>query len=90
MMTPLKQRILMLIRRAGPGGISGDDLFAIVYDGQLPRYHGGHKDYARTARTALKVHIYQLNKLIAQDGYLIRGSHCQGGWYQLQRADDGH
>jgi hypothetical protein len=86
-MTPLKARIFGLLRRAGSDGIAGDDLFAIVYDGQLPRYHGGHKDYSESsARSALKANIWQLNKLIVADGYRIDG---RGGCYRLQRRADG-
>ena len=46
-MTPLKQRILDIVQRAGVDGIPAEDLFAIVYDGALPRYHGSHADWAR-------------------------------------------
>jgi hypothetical protein len=84
---PLKERILSLIRRAGPTGITGDDLFAIAYDEHLPRYRGGHKGrYETRARSALKANIYQINQLIQATGYRIVGSNCPGGWYRLVRV----
>jgi hypothetical protein len=82
-MTPLKDRIYHLIRRAGPAGISGDDLFAIAYDGRLPRYQGGRAGPGETRqRSALKSNVYQLNKQIAANGHRIVG---RGGTYRLIR-----
>jgi hypothetical protein len=82
-MTPLKDRIFQLIRRAGVDGIEGDLLFAIVYDGRLPRYRGGHAGRDETRqRDSLKANICQLNKQIAADGLRIAG---RGGTYRLIR-----
>jgi hypothetical protein len=62
-LTPLKQRIFDVIRRAGPDGIYHDDLFSIIYQ---------HHEKIPT-EDVLKAHCYQLRKL----GYKIRG--CKGG-----------
>jgi hypothetical protein len=83
---PLKERVLNFIRRPGPDGIAGDELFAIAYDDQLPRYCGGHKGRGETcARSARKANIHQLNKLLGPTGYRIVGSGCRGGHYRLQK-----
>ena len=85
-MSPLKERILSLIRRSGAAGIDGDDLFAIAFDDQLPRYRGGHKGQGETrARSALKANVYQINQQIKSAGYRIVGSRCRGGHYWLRR-----
>jgi hypothetical protein len=87
-MTPLKNRVLTLIRRAGPNGISGDDLFAIIYDGQLPCYRGGHAGRDETRqRTTLKANIHQLNKSIAANGIRVCGERCPGGHYRLVKME---
>jgi hypothetical protein len=80
-MTPLSERLLHLLHLAGPSGISGDDLFGIIYDGATPRYQGGNKQHRE--RTALKALIWQLNQELAHDGLRIVGEKCAGGWYRL-------
>jgi hypothetical protein len=84
-MTPLKQRIFEIVRRAGPDGIAGDVLFDLVYDGRTPRYRGGHhgRDESR-ARATLNANIYQLNQQL--DGHRIVGERCAGGRYRLVRT----
>jgi hypothetical protein len=84
-MTPLKQRIFAVVKRAGRDGLSGDDLFAIVYDGQLSRYVGSRHNQMRQ-RTALKANIAELNKLLADKGLRICGERCPGGWYYLRKS----
>jgi hypothetical protein len=74
-MTPIRERIFNLLRRA-PDGISGDDLFAIIYDGQLRRYQGGNRGTRQ--RTALKAHIWHLNQELKD--CRITG---RGGYYRL-------
>jgi hypothetical protein len=84
-MTPLKARIFSLIRRAGPDGIDGHDLFALTYaGGYCPRGNGIRE---RRARSALKAHIGQLNKQLARErGWRIATSRCRGGWYRLEKT----
>jgi hypothetical protein len=84
--TPLTERLLHLLKLAGPSGISGDELFRIVYDGQLPRYQGGHrgKDEQRQ-RSALKALVWRLNMELQYEGLQVVGEKCAGGWYQLKR-----
>jgi hypothetical protein len=85
-LTPLQERIFKAVGRAGVAGISCDDLFALVCDGQLPHYRGGHHGPGESQqRTALKANIWHLNKLIEGRGVRIVGSHCAGGWYRLER-----
>lgn len=87
-LSPLKARIFDLVRRAGVGGISGDALFAVIYDGQLPRYRGGHAGRGEgRQRTTLKANIAQINVALADAGWRIRGSRCAGGWYWLERQE---
>ncbi len=86
-MSPLKERILNAVRRAGVDGIAGDDLFSIVYDGALPRYRGGHAGRGESRqRAALKSNVHQLNQQIAGTGYRIVGERCAGGRYRLVRT----
>jgi hypothetical protein len=81
---PLKLRILALIRRAGPDGIDGGDLFSLVYaDGYRPDGKGIREE---RKRTALKAHINQINKKIRSSGWQIAASKCAGGWYRLQKV----
>lgn len=61
-MSRLKARIFDIVMRAAPDGIASDDLHSIV------REHGIHGDMPRVA---LKVHINQLNGLIADSGWRI-------------------
>jgi hypothetical protein len=60
-LTAFKARLFDLVRRAGIDGISSDDLWSLLYpDG------GG-------SRETLKAHIWQINELIADEGYRIEG-----------------
>src|SRR6516162_7569645 len=80
--TPLKLRIFELVRRAGPGGIGGDDLFAIVYDGQLPRYRGGHDGRGGTRqRNTLKSNIYQINRQLVDYRIVCSGRDRAARYY---------
>jgi hypothetical protein len=83
-LTPLQERIFNAVTRAGVAGICGNELFALAYDGQLPRYRGGHhgKDESQQ-RTTLKANIWHINKRIKARGLRIVGSPCAGGWYRL-------
>jgi hypothetical protein len=69
-LTPLKARIFDIITRAGVDGISASDLFDIVFaEGQ--------------SRETLKAHIWQINDLIADEGYRIKG---RDSYYALVRV----
>jgi hypothetical protein len=62
--SPLKTRILALIRRAGPCGIDVDDLFILTYaDDRCPRGKGIREE---RSRTTLKAHVGQLNRELAR------------------------
>jgi hypothetical protein len=58
-LTPLKARIFDIIARAGAGGVQADDLQALVFS--KGQGLGG-----------LKAHVWQINELIADEGYHIR------------------
>ena len=82
-MTPLHERIVALVKRSGVDGISGDDLFAIVYDGQLQRYQGGHAGHNETrSRKTLKANVWLINQQL--NGCRIVASRCHGGRYWWQ------
>ena len=69
-LTALKARIFDIVMRAGVDGISTADLYDIVCnEGQT--------------RDTLKAHIWQINDLIRDEGYLIKGL---GGHYRLAAA----
>jgi hypothetical protein len=83
-MTPLKERIFEIVRRAGPDGIASDELFGLVYDGQLQRYRGAHHGRDETQqRSKLKANINQLNQFIKAAGYRIVGERYAGGHCRL-------
>jgi len=92
-LTELKARIFDLVRHSGRDGIAGDDLFALVYNGNVPAGKGIRSE---RDRKTLKSHIGQINELI-EDGYRIV---CSGrnptSTYRLQKtntydaADDVH
>jgi hypothetical protein len=72
-LTPLQERLFDLIRRAGIDGISGADLFAILYDGRLPRYQGGHAGRGETRQpSTIKANVWLLNRALAGSGHSIR------------------
>jgi DNA-binding winged helix-turn-helix (wHTH) protein len=60
-LTPLKARIFDLVQRGGADGIDREDLFDIVFGG------------TGRCRETLKAHIFQINELIADEGYRITG-----------------
>ena len=67
-LTPFKARLFDLVQRGSVDGISSDDLFSLLYpDG------GG-------SRQTLKAHVWQINEMIADEGYRIEGS---GSSYRL-------
>jgi len=85
-MTPLKQRIFNLLKRAGPDGMDANELFWIVYgdyDGFPQRYQGARMAARgkKRQRAALKANIWQLNRQLV--GRRIVGERWQGGWYRL-------
>ena len=83
-LTPLPERSFNAVGRAGVAGIFGDELFALVYDGQLPRFQGSHHGRGGgQQRTTPKANIWHLNKRIKARGLRIVGSPCAGGWYRL-------
>jgi hypothetical protein len=67
-MTAFKARLFDLILRAGIDGIPSDDLFSLLYPG------GG------ASRQTLKAHVWQINEMIADEGYRIDG---RGSSYRL-------
>jgi hypothetical protein len=73
-MTPLKTRIVQVIRRAGPDGISLADLYGIIYADRRPPL---------PAATVLKVHIWQLRRW---HGVPIQGQRGGGGGYRMRGA----
>src|SRR5262245_42967317 len=67
-LTAFKARLFDLVRRSGIDGIHSDDLYSLLYpDG------GG-------SRHTLKAHIWQINELIADEGYRIEG---RSSFYRL-------
>jgi hypothetical protein len=67
-LTPFKARLFDLVRRSGIDGIHSDDLYSLLYP------EGGG------SRHTLKAHIWQINELIADEGYRIEG---RGSFYRL-------
>src|SRR5262245_6796202 len=67
-LTAFKARLFDLVQRGGIDGISSADLYSFLYpDG------GG-------SRQTLKAHVWQINEMIADEGYRIEGS---GSCYRL-------
>jgi hypothetical protein len=67
-LTPFKARLFDLVRRGGIEGICSDDLYSLLHpDG------GG-------SRQTLKAHVWQINEMIADEGYRIDG---RGSFYRL-------
>lgn len=66
-LTALKARIFDLIMRGGEDGISGADLLDIV----------------GLQGTCLKSHIWQINELIEDQGYRIKGKPGRGNVWRL-------
>lgn len=69
-MPRVKTRIFDAIRRAGPDGIYGDDLFDLCLRAR------------NVQRETLKAHIYQLNELLVETKFVIRR---HAGYYALER-----
>ena len=93
-MTELRWRIILMVRKAGDRGISGDELFRRAYsdyddlNDKDMRYPGSRRGRnGGRDRKALKATIWQINKMIAQYGYRIQGQHVMGGWYKWRRLD---
>lgn len=69
-LTPLKARIFDFVQRGGEEGIAREDLQEL-----LDMNHAG-----------LKSHVFQINELIKDEGYLIRcGRGDLGSFYRLVR-----
>src|SRR5262245_4968811 len=67
-LTAFKARLFDLVQRGGIDGIQSDDLYSLLYpDG------GGSPQ-------TLKAHVWQINELIADEGYRIDG---RGSSYRL-------
>jgi len=67
-LTAFRARLFDLVRRSGVDGIHSEDLYSQLYpDG------GG-------SRQTLKAHVWQINELIADEGYRIDG---RGSSYRL-------
>src|SRR5262245_7042895 len=67
-LTALKARLFDLVQRSGIDGISSDDLCSLLY----PDGGGSHQ--------TLKAHVWQINEMIADEGYRIDG---RGSFYRL-------
>jgi hypothetical protein len=67
-LTPFKARLFDLVKRGGINGIHSDDLYSLIYP------EGGG------SRQTLKAHIWQINEMIADEGYRIVG---RGSSYRL-------
>jgi hypothetical protein len=67
-LTPFKARLFDLVRRGGIDGIHSNDLYSLLY-----RERG-------SSRHTLKAHVWQINELIADEGYRIEG---HGSFYRL-------
>jgi DNA-binding winged helix-turn-helix (wHTH) protein len=59
--TPIEGRIVDLVTNAGPGGISNDDIYDLVFG------------ESTTRMDALKVHVCNINDKLADTGYQIVG-----------------
>lgn len=71
--TYFKARIIDVVRRAGPDGIHGDDLFGIIY--------GNARGRERTYR-ALTMAIYCINEQLKKGGpWRIRGRYGAKTWH---------
>lgn len=71
-LTALKARIFDLVQRGGQNGITSDDLFEIALEGKT--------------RETMKAHIYQINELIQDEGYWIKGGSGPGCVYRLVKV----
>ncbi len=70
-LTPLKARLFDLVQRGGEDGIPGNDLRDILWpDEQL------------SVKT-LAVHVNQINELIEDEGYRIKGSMSRPSVFRL-------
>lgn len=67
-LTAFKARLFDFVRRSAIDGIHSDDLYSLLYP------EGGG------SRHTLKAHIWQINELIADEGYRIEG---RGSFYRL-------
>lgn len=79
-LSPIECRIYTLVRRAGPDGVGGHDLFSMVYDEMSAYAPWAHLS---RQRNTLKAHVYQINQKLK--GERIVGSKCAGGWYTLKQ-----
>lgn len=67
-LTAFKARLFDLVQRGGIDGIPADDLYSLLY----PDGDG--------SRQTLKAHVWQVNEMIADEGYRIEG---RGSSYRL-------
>lgn len=58
-LSALKARIVDMIQRGGDDGVPTDDVFATVFSGR------------NCSRRTLHAHIWQINELLADEGYKI-------------------
>jgi len=69
-MSPLKAHLVDVVLRAGPDGISSDDLHRIVFGDR------------RVVRKTLYAHVWQINDAMMDTGYRITG---RGGFFRLHK-----
>ncbi len=72
---PLRARIFDAIKRAGPGGIEGDDLFDLILAER------------GVQRSALKAHVWAINDLISDSGWRIASARGTGARFWLARVN---
>jgi len=69
-LSELKARVFDTVQRAGPDGIHGDELYALVFGERCVK------------RKTMLVHVHQINDKIEETGFRIDG---RGGFFRLRR-----
>ena len=70
-LSPLKARIFDIVDRAGPDGVHSDELHAMVFE-------------KWQTKATLKTHIWQINEMIFDEGYRIKGT---DSFYTLRKIN---
>lgn len=72
--SPLKTRIIDIVKRSGGVGISGDDLGRMIYGDDSGRMLYGSASYS----DRIKNHIHQLNTMLVHQDWRVRGTKHYG------------